>query len=104
MRRLVLLGWIFVLFAQPAWSASSVSLEPLDQQLEDTLSSKSGDVGIAALDLRTGEWVTVNGDEPFPMASTVKIAVAANYLAQIEYGRRSFDHTIGGKTVSSLME
>jgi beta-lactamase class A len=37
------------------------------------------------------------------MASTVKIAVAANYLAQVEFGRRSLDERIGGRTASQLM-
>jgi beta-lactamase class A len=37
------------------------------------------------------------------MASTVKIAVAANYLAQVEHGRRSLDDTISGRSARSLM-
>lgn len=65
--------------------------------------SQPGDVGIAALDLRSGELVSVNGDRPFPMASVVKIAVAANYLAQVEHGRRSLDDRIGGRSAASLM-
>jgi beta-lactamase class A len=56
------------------------------------------------MDLRTGELVGVDPDTPFPMASTVKIAVAANYLAQVEHGRRSLDDTIGGRSARSLME
>ena len=65
--------------------------------------SQPGDVGIAALDMNTGELITVNGDRPFPMASVVKIAVAANYLAQVEHGRRSLQDRIGGRSASSLM-
>jgi len=38
------------------------------------------------------------------MASTVKVAVAANYLAQVEHGRRSLDDRIGGRSARSLME
>ena len=30
------------------------------------------------------------------MASTVKVAVAALYLAQVDHGRRSLDDTING--------
>ena len=66
--------------------------------------NKPGDFGVAALDLRTGEMISVNGHEPFPMASTVKIAVAANYLAQVEYGRRSLDDRIRGRSARDLME
>ena len=90
--------------AQPAAAASSPSLRSLEQQLSSLLAGKSADVGIAALDLRTGETVSIKGDEPFPMASTVKIAVAAIYLAQVEHGRRSLDDRIGGQSASRLME
>jgi len=68
------------------------------------VAASPGDVGVAALDLATGETVSVNGDEPFPMASTVKVAIAANYLAQIEHGRRSLDDRIGGQSAARLME
>jgi beta-lactamase class A len=37
------------------------------------------------------------------MASTVKVAVAALYLAQVDHGRRSLDDTINGIPVRSLM-
>jgi beta-lactamase class A len=67
------------------------------------VSSKSADVGIAALDLNTGETVSIKGDTPFPMASTVKVAVAALYLAQVDHGRRSLDDTINGQSARSLM-
>ena len=63
----------------------------------------SADVGIAALDLRTGETVSIQGNTPFPMASTVKVAVAALYLSQVDHGRRSLDDTINGQSARSLM-
>ena len=60
--------------AQPAVAASSPSLSALEQQLSAMVSGKSADVGIAALDLNTGETVSIKGNTPFPMASTMKIA------------------------------
>ncbi len=104
MRFTALLLWLVALGAQPAWAASSPQLQSLERQLAWLAAGKSSDVGIAALDLRTGELVSIRGDEPFPMASTVKIAVAANYLAQVEHGRRSLDDRIGGRSARSLME
>jgi beta-lactamase class A len=68
------------------------------------VASSPGDVGVAALDLKSGELVSVNGDRPFPMASTVKVAIAANYLAQVEHGNRSLDDTISGRRASRLIE
>ena len=38
------------------------------------------------------------------MASTVKVAVAALYLAQVDHGRRSLDDTINGVSARSLMK
>jgi beta-lactamase class A len=89
--------------AQPAAAASSASLTELEQQLSSLVQGKSADVGIAALDLNTGETVSIKGDTPFPMASTVKVAVAALYLAQVDHGRRSLDDTINGQSARSLM-
>ena len=37
------------------------------------------------------------------MASTVKVAIAALYLAQVDNGRRSLDDTINGQSARSLM-
>lgn len=96
---LALLGFM----AQPALAASSPSLTNLEQQLSYFVAGKSADVGIAALDLNTGETVSIKGSTPFPMASTVKVAVAALYLAQVDRGQRSLDDTINGLPVRSLM-
>ncbi|HEU4704682.1 MAG TPA: serine hydrolase [Sphingomicrobium sp.] len=104
MRRVAVLCWILALVAQPAWAASSPGLRPLEQQLAALVAAAPGDVGVAALDLKSGERVSINGDEPFPMASTVKIAIAANYLAQVEHGRRSLDDVIAGRSARSLIE
>ena len=89
--------------AQPALAASSPNLLSLEQQLASMVSGKSADVGIAALDLNTGETVSIKGNTPFPMASTVKVAVAALYLAQVDHGRRSLDDTINGISARNLM-
>ena len=104
MRFVAVLCWILAFAAQPAWAASSPSLQPLERQLASLAAASPGDVGVAAVDLKTGELVAINGDTPFPMASTVKIAIAANYLAQVEHGRRSLDDTIRGRSAARLME
>ena len=101
------LGAIFcflMCLAQPALAEAPPRYKTLEQQLSYLVASNPGNVGIAALDLTTGEMVSVLGDEPFPMASTVKVAIAANYLSQVEFGRRSLDDTIRGRSARSLME
>ena len=94
---------LLAFLAQPVAAASSPALTSLEQQLNYLVAGKSADVGIAALDLRTGESISVKGNTPFPMASTVKVAVAALYLAQVDHGRRSLDDTINGQSARSLM-
>jgi beta-lactamase class A len=78
-------------------------MSSLEQQLSYLVAGKSADVGIAALDLNSGESISIKGNTPFPMASTVKVAVAALYLAQVDHGRRSLDDTINGQPVRGLM-
>ena len=103
MRFTAILLSLLAFSAQPAVAASSPSLSALEQQLSEMVSGKSADVGIAALDLNTGETVSIKGNTPFPMASTVKVAIAALYLAQVDNGRRSLDDTINGQPVRLLM-
>lgn len=48
-----------------------------------------GRIGVAAIDLATGEEIMVLGDQLFPLASTSKIAIGATYLEMVEQGRYS---------------
>ena len=104
MRRISgLLFWVLALSAAPALAEAPPNLQFLEARLTSLANASPGNIGIAALDLKTGELVAVQGDEPFPMASTVKVAVAANYLAQVEFGRRDLDERIAGQTASQLL-
>ena len=103
MRFVAILLSLLAFAAQPAAAASSPSLSNLEQQLSYLVAGKSADVGIAALDLNTGDSISIKGNTPFPMASTVKVAVAALYLSQVDHGQRSLDDTINGQPVRSLM-
>jgi beta-lactamase class A len=103
MRFIALFLSLLAFVAQPVAAASSPSLTTLEQQLSSLVANKSADVGIAALDLNTGETVSIKGNTPFPMASTVKVAIAALYLAQVDNGHRSLDDTINGQSARGLM-
>ncbi|MDQ3143647.1 MAG: class A beta-lactamase-related serine hydrolase [Pseudomonadota bacterium] len=104
MRFVAIFCWLLAVVAQPAAAASTPALRSLERQLAALVASSPGEVGVAALDLNSGEVVSINGDEPFPMASVVKIAIAANYLAQVENGHRSLSDRIGGRSAASLMD
>src|SRR5688572_19845856 len=62
---------------------------PLVAQIAQIANGSNGRIGVAALDLSTGQEVAILGDQPFPMASTSKIAIAATYLEGVDRGRWS---------------
>jgi beta-lactamase class A len=103
MRFIAILLSLLAFAANPAAAASSPDLVTVEQQLSSLASGSSADIGIAALDLNTGESISIKGDTPFPMASTVKVAIAALYLSQVDHGRKTLDDTIGGVPVRKLM-
>jgi len=104
MRLILSLTLLLGIVASPVGAEAPMHLRSLEQQLSSIEASNPGNVGIAALDLSTGDMVAVRGDEAFPMASTVKVAIAAEYLSQVENGRRTLDTVIGGKPARKLLE
>lgn len=60
-----------------------------EQRIAELADGDQGRIGVAAIDLATGEEIMVLGDQLFPLASTSKIAVAATYLEMVEQGRYS---------------
>lgn len=104
MRFVAFFAWLLACLAQPAWAQASPKLQLLEQRLAAMATENPGEYGIAALDLTSGQMVSFNGDEAFPMASTMKIAVAAAYLSQVDAGWRSLDDQTGGATAAQLMD
>jgi beta-lactamase class A len=88
--------------AQPVAAASTPKLLSLEQHLNTMLANTRADVGVAALDLSTGETVSVRGNVPFPMASTVKVAVAALYLAQVDHWPAAAAQSLGRLAAAAL--
>jgi beta-lactamase class A len=113
MRTIRLLLCFAAFAAQPAlaqgqapgsWAqAPAPVLQQLEQRLAATALDNPGQYGIAAMDLSTGRSVSFNGATAFPMASTVKVAVAATYLSEVDAGRRSLADPIAGTTAEALM-
>ena len=104
MRLVAFFAWLIALSAQPAWAQAPSKLDMLEERLASMAVENPGEYGFAAMDLETGTMVGFNDDRAFPMASTMKIAVAAAYLAEVDAGRRSLGETIGGRSVLSLMD
>lgn len=59
----------------------------LEATIANLANAAQGRIGVAAMDLGTGRTITVLGDQPFPMASTSKIAIAATYLDLVDQGK-----------------
>lgn len=66
----------------------------VQQQVAAIVAQGKGRIGVAAMDLDNGGQILINGDQPFPMASTAKIAVAATYLKGVEQGRFRLDQQL----------
>ncbi|MEO1729230.1 MAG: serine hydrolase [Pseudomonadota bacterium] len=60
-----------------------------EQQIADLADGSKGRIGVYAIDLETGEEITVLSEMRFPMASTSKVAVAATFLAGVDEGKYS---------------
>ena len=67
----------------PAYSSN------LESHIAALAEGSEGRIGVAAIDLATGEEISILGDQRFPMASTSKIAIAATYLEMVDQGRAS---------------
>lgn len=67
----------------------AIYTNPLERRVAELANGSSGRIGVAAIDLATGQQLSVLGDQRFPMASTSKIAVAATFLEGVERGRWS---------------
>ena len=102
--RLLLSGIAASLLVPAPAAASSPELIGLERALSTLVAERPGEYGIAALDLRNGSTVSINGDIPFPMASTVKLAIAAAYLADVDQGRRSLGDVIVGRPAAKVLE
>ncbi len=72
----------------PTWNVAIVQPVPtFAEQLSALANPPDGMLGIAAVDLETGEAVSHAGHAPFPMASTVKLAIAGAYLGGVDRPR-----------------
>ncbi|MFM7348447.1 MAG: serine hydrolase [Erythrobacter sp.] len=75
--------------ARSPQSFDAVYASSFQQRIAELANPALGRIGVAAVDLATGEEVMVLGDQLFPMASTSKVAIAATYLEMVERGRYS---------------
>jgi len=66
----------------------------LEEEFARIASSSDGTVGVAAVHLGTGESAYLNPGEPYPMASTYKVAIAAKLLQRVDAGELALDQMV----------
>lgn len=95
---MVRVGATFLLLSLVAgmgWAAEPAKQGQLRAKLEQTIARLDrefdGVAGVGILDLSSGELILHNGDEVFPVASTIKIAVLVELFRQVEAGRIRLD-------------
>ncbi len=66
----------------------------MEDQVGAVVKGFRGHMGVAAIDLRTGETIGVDADSPFPTASTIKTAVMVEAWQQAADGRLSMDTAV----------
>ena len=71
---------------QPVYEQRSYS-SALEAQVAALADGSQGRIGVAAVDLSSGRTLAVLGNQPFPLASTSKIAIAATFLEGVDQGR-----------------
>ena len=77
-------------FAQTvAKSTTDIPAQRLQNELERIAKLAKGKVGVSALHLESGKRVNLNFKDAFPMASTVKVAIAVQLFTKIEKGELS---------------
>lgn len=72
---------------QPAIVPRVVYSSAFEQQIAELASAEQGRIGVAAIDLSSGRSVAILGDQPFPMASTSKVAIVATFLDMVDQGK-----------------
>jgi beta-lactamase class A len=68
--------------------------QSLLQQWQAIARESDGTVGCAALHIGSGKLISLNGDEPFPLASVCKVPVALHILALVDERKLSMEQKI----------
>jgi len=88
------LGWIAVISLSASCTPSKMSLTTLQSNIEKELSGKKGTFAVAFKDLKTGEEISINDEEVFHAASTMKTPVMIEVYKQVAEGKFSLNDSI----------
>jgi beta-lactamase class A len=88
-----LAGFILIPLAAAAMSQQSPPNDPI-AQVREVVGAFRGQMGVAAINLRSRETIAIDADRRFPTASTIKTAVMIEAFQQASEGRLRMDTTI----------
>ena len=91
---LIITTAVSVSFTAEQASPSAQNLDRLRNRLEATLPLAQGVVGVSIKHLESKTSIEINGDEPFPMASTFKLPVLVELHAAAKAGRVRWDESV----------
>ena len=77
--------------AQPSQKPNDPELQ---KQIEQIASAAQGHVGVSALVLETGESVSLNSQEHFPMQSVYKLPISMAVIKQVDAGKAKLDQKV----------
>ena len=66
-------------------------IDRLRLAVEEAIVGSSGDMGVAIKHVESGEWLVVNGNRSYPMASTYKVAILVELFNQVDEGKIRLD-------------
>jgi beta-lactamase class A len=84
--RVFVLSWSLL----AAWAAGAQAQKPLEslrRELETRTARHRGVLGVAVIDLRSGDTISVRGHERFPTASVIKLPILVELFHQMQHGR-----------------
>ena len=87
---LFLLAWPSASAQQPVAAKELLLWQKLDATIRNEEQRLDGVLGVAIRDLSNQHTLLLNADEVFPTASTIKIAILAEFYRQVQQGKHRF--------------
>ncbi len=73
---------------------STTPIERLRDAIQQVVDGVEGEMGVAVKHLETGQFLEVNGNEAYPMASTFKVPILVELFNQVDQGKLSLDEMV----------
>lgn len=94
MRVVLVLSGLVLAVSHCVLAATDPSLTRLEQQIEFLSHTTDAVVGVSALHIESGRYVSVRGSEQFPQASAVKVPIAVQIMALADEGKLPLDRMV----------